>query len=221
MRGVEYDYSNCRIMLLKIDTDKTDIDNDGDNLEIDYVAGTQSWDRDTHIEVDDLEKGEYYVYVELDWNENTTETNFVATCYGCSKSVYTRNEKALYPKELVLQNAMRCKAFHDHSNDETITTVTMADKGAPNIKKYKQVCGPEGYGFIVIHNEEKEATYKENVRYNTFTGLEFVLPETGTSYTALVKPGETKTIVIKCDPEGYGMATSSSAQVILGDSTLL
>ena len=37
MRGVDYEYSNCRVMLLKIDVDKENVDDDGDNLEVDYI----------------------------------------------------------------------------------------------------------------------------------------------------------------------------------------
>jgi hypothetical protein len=92
---------------------------------------------------------------------------------------------------------------------EGVTKVTMADKGAPLIKKYK-CFGPEGYGFIIIENDEEEASLKEKVTFNTFTGLEFLPPETGESYDILVPPGGNKTIVIKADPEGYGMSSSSS-----------
>jgi hypothetical protein len=70
-RGVEYEYSNCRMIIMKIDVEKTDVDEDGDNLEVEYIAGTQSWDRETHIEIDNMKKGEYYVFVEMDWNKNT------------------------------------------------------------------------------------------------------------------------------------------------------
>lgn len=49
-KNSEYEYSNCRVILMKIDTDKTDVDEDGDNLEVDYIKGDQSWDRDTHLE---------------------------------------------------------------------------------------------------------------------------------------------------------------------------
>lgn len=102
MRGSEYEYSNCRVVLMKIDLDKTDIDEDGDNLEVEYIAGMQSWDRETHIENENLTKGEYYVFVQMDWNANTDETNFVVTCYGSSNSTFLRDEKALYTKEQVL-----------------------------------------------------------------------------------------------------------------------
>jgi len=47
-----------------------------------------------------------------------------------------------------------------------------------------------------------------------------VAPESGSAYEVLVPPKGNKTIVIKCDPEGYAMATSSTAQVILGDGAL-
>jgi hypothetical protein len=36
-RGSEYEYSNCRVILMKIDLEKTDIDEDGDNLEVEYI----------------------------------------------------------------------------------------------------------------------------------------------------------------------------------------
>jgi len=90
------------MIIMKIDTDKTDIDEDGDNLEVEYIAGTQGWERETHIEINDLKKGEYYVYVELDWNQNTTETNFAVTCYGKSNSTFTREERALFTQQMVL-----------------------------------------------------------------------------------------------------------------------
>ena len=40
--------------------------------------------RDTHIEFDFLKKGEYRMYIEVKWNEETEEEHRVvhATCYG-------------------------------------------------------------------------------------------------------------------------------------------
>ena len=102
LRGTDYEYSYCRVIVMKIDVDKTDVDDDGDNLEVDYIAGGGGDDRETHLEFPNLKKGEYYVYVEIDWHANTSETNFCVTCYGASKSAFTRDEKALFPKEMVL-----------------------------------------------------------------------------------------------------------------------
>lgn len=216
MRGTAYEYSYCRVIVMKIDTSKTDVDEDGDNLEVEYIQGNAGWDRETHLEFPDLKKGEYYVYVELDWNANTSETNFCVTCYGASKSTFTRDEKALYSKEMVLQNAFRSKAFQEL---EGVTKVTMADKGAPLIKKYK-CFGEEGYGFIIIENDETAASYKEKVSYTNFKGLEFVPPETGSAYDILVPPQGNRTIVLKCDPAGYAMSSSASSQVVHGGAKL-
>jgi len=216
LRGTDYEYSYCRVIVMKIDTEKTDVDEDGDNLEVDYMAGGAGDDRETHLEFPNLQKGEYYVYVELDWHANTTETSFCVTCYGAAESTFTRDEKALYTKEMVLQNAFRSKAFQELPG---VTKTTMADKGAPLVKKYK-CFGDESYGFIIIQNDEPAAQYKEKVNFTSFKGLEFVAPESGSAYEVLVPPKGNKTIVIKCDPEGYAMATSSSSSVILGDGAL-
>lgn len=102
---------------------------------------------------------------------------------------------------------------------EGVTVQNFAEQGAPKIKKYKHF-GPEGYGFIIVRNEEAEATFEETVKFNTFKGLELLKPESGSSYEMRVAPGEIKTILIKCDPEGYAMSTSSSTKVVLGNSSL-
>ena len=100
-----------------------------------------------------------------------------------------------------------------------MTKVTMEDKGAPLIKKYKGF-GAEGYGFIIIENDETEAQFKEKVTFNTFKGLQFLPPESGSAYDILVPPQGNKTMVIKCDPEGYSMASSTSTAVIQGEKNL-
>ena len=70
-RNAAYDYSNCRIILMKIDTDLTDADEDGDKLEDSYIGvATSPYDRDMHVEVENMEPGEYYVFAELDWQSN-------------------------------------------------------------------------------------------------------------------------------------------------------
>lgn len=109
-RGVDYEYAYCRMILMQIDLEKTDIDDDGDNLEVQYILGDASWDRDTHLECQMLRRGEYYVYVELDWTEKSVENSFVVTCYGASRSTFLRDEKMLFTKEQVLENAYRSMA---------------------------------------------------------------------------------------------------------------
>ena len=100
-RHSEYDYSNVRIILSKIEEDSDDLA----NLKLKYIKGCSGWDREVHLQVDNLLKGEYYVYVEVDWNEGSEETDFCVTCYGSSKSFFLRDENSLFEKEKFLAKA--------------------------------------------------------------------------------------------------------------------
>ena len=57
-RKSNYDYSNCKIIIAKLNGD--------------FLKEIQKeWTRDTHIEFDCLDSGEYKMYIELSWLENT------------------------------------------------------------------------------------------------------------------------------------------------------
>ena len=167
-RHSEYDYSNCRIIVCKIEKDAEKLE----DLEIKYVKGCSGWDRETHIQFDNLEKGEYFIFIEIDWNENTEDTEFCSTCYGASKTFYLRDEKTLFNKHDLLRKIYVSKALQML---EGVTVQDFKDKGAEEIKKYKSF-GEEGYGFIHIDNQAKEATFNEKVNFTTFTGLTMCKP---------------------------------------------
>ena len=38
-------------------------------MKIKYIKGIAGWERDTHCEIQNLEPGQYYVYLEVDWLE--------------------------------------------------------------------------------------------------------------------------------------------------------
>ena len=92
---------------------------------------------------------------------------------------------------------------------EGVACQDFKDKGAEDIKKYK-CFQEEGYGFIHVVNSTKDATFKEKVNYPKFEGLEMCKPQQGAGYDITVGPGLKKTILIRCDPEGYGMSSSSN-----------
>lgn len=55
--------------------------------DIQFIAGTKGYqDRDTYIEVENCQKGKYYVFVEMDWDQyalsNKDDAWFSLTCYG-------------------------------------------------------------------------------------------------------------------------------------------
>ena len=91
-RHSQYDYSNCRIIVMNIEEDSDSID----GLKVQYMKGAQGWDRESHAHFDHLPRGEYFVYVELDWNETTVDTEFCVTCYGASRTFFLRDEKSLF-----------------------------------------------------------------------------------------------------------------------------
>ena len=146
-RDSPYDYSNCRMIIVQIVED-------GDSLEkmkLRYVRGISDWDRDTHCQIDDLPKGNYYVYSELDWPEGAKHFDYCVTCYGASKSYFLTDEKSLFSKEDFLRTVLSDKALQQ---PEGILVTDMSLKGAPAIKKYKGFTD-EGYGFVYIVNEEE------------------------------------------------------------------
>jgi hypothetical protein len=101
-------------------------------------------------------------------------------------------------------------------------------KGAPNIVRYQCGKAPEGYNFVIIHNNEEEATYKENIEYTTFDGLQMVHPDIpdpnitigGTTYEIVVPPGQKKMVLIKASVEGFSSAARMSTSVFHGDRKL-
>ena len=105
-RHSSYEYSNCRISVARIEKDSDQID----KLQLCYLNGNRSWDRETHVHFENLKAGEYYVYIEMDWNETTEDLDFCATCYGASKSYFLRDEKQLFDKNSYLRSlfASRC-----------------------------------------------------------------------------------------------------------------
>jgi hypothetical protein len=50
--------------------------------EVKYISGKQGWDRDTWVECENLEEGDYYLFVEHDWPEKQEHTEFCVSIYG-------------------------------------------------------------------------------------------------------------------------------------------
>ena len=66
-KGCGYKYSFARMMVMKLR-------NGRDAKEgVEYIAAaiTDPTDRDTYVEVKDMEEGEYYFFIEPDWHEET------------------------------------------------------------------------------------------------------------------------------------------------------
>ena len=84
-----YEYSDCRIMIIKAVNDS--------NMQggIGYIKGATGFkERDTYLEFENLDSGTYYAYIEVEWNETTTyeEQYFNVTTYGQGKTIFKGDE---------------------------------------------------------------------------------------------------------------------------------
>jgi hypothetical protein len=123
------------------------------------MQGAQGWDRETYIHFTELPRGEYLIYVELDWNESTVDPEFCVTCYGASRTFFLRDEKSLFDQIKILELAYASKAVQQLDG---VTCQSFGDRDAHDIRKYKAF-NEEGYGFIYVVNDEKDASFKEKV----------------------------------------------------------
>jgi len=111
---------------------------------------------------------------------------------------------------------------------EYVVVQNFESKGAPNIVRYQCGKAPEGYNFVIIQNKEEEATYKENIEYTTFDGLQMVKqdrPDSNItlkdqSYEIVCPPGQEKIVLIKASVEGFSSAARMSTSVFHGDKKL-
>ncbi len=69
-----------------------------------------------------------------------------------------------------------------------------------------------------LENKSVGSTVRECVTYTKFEGLKLMKPYKGESYELEVKPGESKTLLIKqVDNKGYALASASTVQVQMSD----
>jgi len=100
MRSSQYNYSNCRMIVFKINEEETITDSFGQPLiDATYIGAKMGEERDLNIEIDEpLAPGDYFVFVEIDWNDLTVDLNFVLNYYGTAKVTFKKDEKDTYSK---------------------------------------------------------------------------------------------------------------------------
>jgi hypothetical protein len=62
--------------------------------------------RDTWLECDSLEAGEYYMYVECDWPDWSDVTDFCVSYYGAASAYFLRDEAVLFDRDELLAKLM-------------------------------------------------------------------------------------------------------------------
>jgi calpain-15 len=195
-RNSGYEYNNCRFILMQLK------DAHGISSGVTFMKGTKGYqDRDTYIEMDDLEKGTYYLFVEMEWNDTTpsAERCFNVTDYGPGKTSFLADEAGAYSIDKVLCEVYLSKACPTSgAAPEDVEVKPMTAKKAPLITRYECNQAPEGYNFVLVANEDPEARYRESVDYGTFEGLQ-ILGSDEHKYDLDVGPGETKIILMRAE----------------------
>lgn len=95
-RKVQYDYSNVRLIVCKIE------DPESDKKTLIYKNGKSGYMRDTWEVYENLEPGEYYMYVEMDWPDKSEHTDFCVSYYGSPTAYFQRDEAAQFNRDELL-----------------------------------------------------------------------------------------------------------------------
>ncbi len=124
-RSDDYDYSNCKLILIR--EVKA---GDDDEAEYEYMGGVQKAERDVWKQFEDLPAGDYFVYVEIDWNGTYEMTDFCVSSYAEHQIYFVRDEKLDHGQLNLLTKAYASCAtkFGKHQTFEA--------QHAPDVHKY-------------------------------------------------------------------------------------
>lgn len=173
-RSSKYGYSNCRLILCT------------QNQE--YVAGTCGKpNRDLHLEIDDLEAGEYILFAECDWEHS--HEDFVLTSYGSDVIWENTTAHENEEKHDFLINVFRDKCRK--GDDKIKVSNPVAQYEAPGVVKYTDLSAKEGYAYIYYENKESDKVYTETINFTKFNGCTLLPSEQDRSVKSPVQKGTT------------------------------
>jgi len=123
-RKAEYKYANCLSYLVKEDKD-----GDGNTLKKCTLVDTNisRQDRDTYIEVENLEEGAYWLYVDMDWQTKSFEhlkgkLNFSINCYGEGDAIISDNKSKDYDQIDCLNDIFIAYSNYHIENETGVVT---------------------------------------------------------------------------------------------------
>ena len=137
----------------------------------------------------DLERGYYYLFCEVDWNDESSfaQQNFTATCYGASKITFENRTNDYARADIVRAT---CSAMLRDGKVQSITQGLPGNE-APGIQ-ITEFKTEFSYAMYQIQNNEQELTYVETADFLKFDKVELMAPEAGNSYKVAVETGEAK-----------------------------
>lgn len=150
--------------------------------------------RDTHLELENLEAGEYYVFAELCDSSNA----FTITAYGVGNYDFCGDESSKFEKIKILSDVFKSKALQG-GEDVLLDNYSAVAK----VKRYQYVNDvTEGYLFVYIDNADPAEAYRERCDFNDFKNLELLGQFSGNNYDVTVPPGKEQMILIRVVGDG-------------------
>ncbi len=87
-----YKYSNARIIFCenKLIDGAENAEKEFGSLR--YIESMGTANRDTNIHCQHLTPGEYFIYVEVDWNSDLAQREFVVSSYGVNETIFLEDD---------------------------------------------------------------------------------------------------------------------------------
>jgi hypothetical protein len=177
----EYGYFpyNAKMMLARLDKDNKD-------FPLQYIDAIVDEKDDVSLEAD-LIAGEYYLFVEVDWDESRPHDSCVISSYA--SHVISLSEKK-YPSflEKALSSCAMLKSqrayYYDHKQENSFRCMSIGDSKCE-------------YGFLFFNNSSTDAVLEEKINFTNLENLELMEPYEGTSAKIKVSAGKSKIVILK------------------------
>lgn len=177
----EYGYKpyNAKMILARLDKDNKD-------YPLEYIDAIVDEKDEVALEAS-LIAGEYYLFCELDWDENRPHDSFIVSFYGPHVvNLYEKNYPSFLDKALSSCAMLKSQRvfYYDHKQENSFRCMSVSDSKCE-------------YGFVFFHNAASDAVLEEKINFKSLQNLEMMEPYSGTSAKIKVSPGKSKIIILK------------------------
>ncbi|CAI2386825.1 unnamed protein product [Moneuplotes crassus] len=177
----EYGYKpyNAKMILARLEKDNKDFPLEFINANVD--------EKDEVALEADLVAGEYYLYCEVDWDENRPHDSFIVSFYGPHiANLYEKNYPSFLEKSLASCAMLKSQRhyYYDHKQENSFRCMSVTDSKCE-------------YGFLFYYNDSKDAVLEEKINFSALDNLELAEPYSGTSAKIKVSAGKSKIVILK------------------------
>ncbi|CAI2386441.1 unnamed protein product [Moneuplotes crassus] len=177
----EYGYKpyNAKMVLARLEKDNKD-------FPLEYIDAIVDEKDEIAIEAD-LIAGEYYLYCEIDWDENRPHDSFIVSFYGPHlANLYEKNYPSFLEKALASCAMLKSQRhyYYDHKQENSFRCMSVTDSKCE-------------YGFLFYYNDSKDAVLEEKINFSRLDNLELADPYSGTAAKIKVSAGKSKIVILR------------------------